>query len=144
VRYVAYNAGGQLPDWLLAKRERPRVGITLGTVVSRMAGVGALAQIVDAAREMDAEFVFALGDADASELGELPENVRLVGWIPLKSLLEHCDASVHHGGSGSTFTSLTLGVPQLVLPHGADQFDNAAMVRSAGIGLWIEESKVDA
>ncbi|MCP3800587.1 DUF1205 domain-containing protein [Allokutzneria sp. A3M-2-11 16] len=144
MRYVAYNAGGQLPEWLLAERERPRVCVTLGTVVGRLSGVGALKQIVDAAREMDAEFVFALGDSDLSDLGELPENVRVSGWIPLNSLLENCDAVVHHGGSGSTFTSLALGVPQLVLPHGADQFDNAAMVRAAGIGLWIEESAVDA
>ncbi|GAA4015536.1 salmochelin biosynthesis C-glycosyltransferase IroB [Allokutzneria multivorans] len=144
MRYVAYNAGGKLPDWLLAKRERPRVCVTLGTVVTKLSGVGALTQIVDAAREMDAEFVFALGGSDVSELGELPDNVRLAEWIPLNALLENCDAVVHHGGSGSTFTALTRGVPQLLLPHGADQFDNAAMVRKAGIGMWVEESAVNA
>ncbi|MFB9904859.1 nucleotide disphospho-sugar-binding domain-containing protein [Allokutzneria oryzae] len=144
MRYVAYNAGGVLPEWLLAKRDRPRVCVTLGTVVGRLSGVGALGAVVEAAREVDAEFVFALGGTDASELGELPDNVRVAEWIPLNALLEHCDAIVHHGGSGSTFTSLTVGVPQLLIPHGADQFDNAKMVRDAGIGLWPEESTVDA
>ncbi|QWF83301.1 nucleotide disphospho-sugar-binding domain-containing protein [Amycolatopsis sp. CA-230715] len=143
MRYVAYNAGGVLPGWLLAKRERPRVCVTLGTAVGLMS-VGALGQIVEAAKEIDAEFIFALGDSDVAELGELPENVRLVEWIPLNALLEHCDAIVHHGGSGSTFTSLAAGVPQLLLPHSADQFDNATLVRDAGIGLWLEDTTVDA
>ncbi len=73
-----------------------------------------------------------------------PDNVRVAGWVPLNALLDHCEGIVHHGGSGSTFTSLALGVPQLVLPHGADQFGNAKMVRDAGIGLWAEGSTVDA
>lgn len=117
--------------------------VTLGTAVGLMS-VGALGQIVEAAKEIDAEFIFALGDSDVAELGELPENVRLVEWIPLNALLEHCDAIVHHGGSGSTFTSLAAGVPQLLLPHAADQFDNATLVRDAGIGLWLEDTTVDA
>ena len=45
MRYVAYNAGGVLPGWLLAQRERPRVCVTLGTAVGLMS-VGALGQIV--------------------------------------------------------------------------------------------------
>ncbi|WP_173154149.1 nucleotide disphospho-sugar-binding domain-containing protein [Phytohabitans suffuscus] len=33
MRYVPYNAGGDLPDWLWQPPRRPRVLVTMGTVV---------------------------------------------------------------------------------------------------------------
>ena len=134
-RYVPYNGGGVLPEWLLAPSDRPRIAVTLGTVVSRFAGLGLLGGVVAAAREIDAEFIIASGDADPAALGDLPENVRVAGWVPLGALLDTCQAVVHHGGSGSTLTSLVAGVTQLVLPSMADQPINAELVANRGVGL---------
>ena len=145
MRYVPYNAGGDLPDWLWHPPTRPRVLITMGTVVPRLQGVGGLARMLAAAPDVDADFVLALGgDADLSPLGPLPPNVRPVGWVPLHHLLTGCSAVVHHGGSGSTMAALAAGVPQLVLPHGADQFINAGQVADLGIGTWCPPAEVDA
>ena len=96
--------------------------------------VGALTSLTNrrVARHLDAEFVLALGDADPSSLGELPDNVRAAGWVPLSALLPTCAALVHHGGAGSTLTAIDAGVTQLVLPHGADQYMNADAWRGAG------------
>jgi UDP:flavonoid glycosyltransferase YjiC (YdhE family) len=145
MRYVPYNAGGELPRWLWRAPERPRVLITMGTVVPRLQGVGGLARMLAAAPDVDADFVLALGgDADLAPLGPLPPNVRPVGWVPLHHLLPGSAAVVHHGGSGTTMAALAAGVPQLVLPHGADQFINARAVGGLGIGTWRPPAEVDA
>ncbi|GEB52560.1 nucleotide disphospho-sugar-binding domain-containing protein [Streptomyces cacaoi] len=135
MRYVPYNGGAALPDWLLAPRERPRVTVTLGTVQPVVDGISPLARVVEAARESDAEFVLALGGTDLSALGELPGNVRPVPWIPLGALLDASDAVVHHGGAGTTLTALDSGLPQIVLGQGADRPANAAAVHARGCGL---------
>lgn len=98
---------------------RPRIGLTLGTVLPMMGGLGGLSALLDAAGKIDAEFVLALGKIDAAGLPAPPDNVRVcVEWIPLGWLLRTCVAAVHHGGAGTTLTTMDAGIPQLVLPHG--------------------------
>lgn len=145
LRYVPYNGGGVLPPWLALTGEpaRPRVAVTLGSVASAMNGVRPVKRILEAAREVDAEFVLALGADDVSTLGPLPANARAVGWVPLHALLPRCAAVVHHGGAGTTLTALDSGVPQLVLPFGADQHINAAAVSGRGLGVVAGEDAVD-
>jgi UDP:flavonoid glycosyltransferase YjiC (YdhE family) len=79
-----------------------------------------------------------------ASLGELPENVRVTGWVPLGALVETCAAAIHHGGSGTTLTIVEAGIPQIVLPQGADQFVNAGWVRERGAGIVPESGVVDA
>jgi hypothetical protein len=135
MRYVPYNGGGALPSWLFEPVPRPRVAVTLGTVVPGLVGLDPLRWILAAAPELDVEFVVALGGADPGTLGALPDNVRAERWIPLNALLHTCAAVVHHGGSGSTMAALNAGLPQLVLPQGADQFDNAEAIARRGVGF---------
>jgi UDP:flavonoid glycosyltransferase YjiC (YdhE family) len=145
MRYVPYNGGGTLPEWLFERADRPLVAVTLGTVAPATTGLGPVERIVAIAPEVDAEFVIALGDADTSGIGPLPDNVRLAGdWLPLNALLRISSALVHHGGAGSTLGALAAGVPQLVLPSGADRYINATAVRDGGAGLCADESDLDA
>jgi UDP:flavonoid glycosyltransferase YjiC (YdhE family) len=135
VRYVPYNGGGGLPDWLLEPALRPRVCVTLGSVVPVVDADDALAAVVEGVGGLDAEVILALGDIDAAALGPLPSNVRLTGWVPLSALVPTCAAIVHHGGSGTTMNALVAGVPQLALPRIADQFANARAVARRGCGI---------
>ncbi|MFI9384193.1 nucleotide disphospho-sugar-binding domain-containing protein [Kutzneria sp. NPDC052558] len=145
LRYVPFNGGGQLPGWLTSRPERPRITVTLGTVAPLMTGIGPVQRIATAAAKVDAEFVVALGaNADTSSLTELPDNVRLVGYVPLGPLLATSAAVVHHGGAGTTLTTLDAGVPQIVVPQGADGPANAAAVAAAGCGLDVTEDELDA
>lgn len=137
-RYVPYNgSGGSLPSWLLAPPTRPRVCVTLGSVVPGMWGVSVVKHVVDALAGREVETVLALGGADLRALGPLPDNVRVTGWVPLSELLPSCDAIVHHGGAGTTWTALALGIPQLILPQGADQPDNAEAARKRGLAVSL-------
>ncbi len=47
---------------------------------------------------------------------------------------------VTHGGHGTVAKALVHGLPQLVIPHGRDQVDNAIRVTHRGAGLSLESS----
>ncbi|MGW1375096.1 nucleotide disphospho-sugar-binding domain-containing protein [Streptomyces sp. NPDC002446] len=138
MRYLPHNGGGVLPDWVTRQAERPRVCLTLGTVLPGVEGVGHLKQVVHEAARTGAEIVLAVGDSDLTALGDLPDNVRPTGWIPLHELLPSCSAVVHHGGDGTTFTALARAVPQLIVPHGNEQLLNTKAVADRGVGVGIE------
>jgi UDP:flavonoid glycosyltransferase YjiC (YdhE family) len=93
---------------------------------------------------MDVDVVLAAGNADLTSLGELPANVRSVGYLPLSAFLPTCSAIVHHGGSGTTATPLFYGIPQLVLPAFADNPMSAQRVADRGVGLTHDPATVDA
>ncbi|MER8187922.1 nucleotide disphospho-sugar-binding domain-containing protein [Kitasatospora sp. NPDC094015] len=144
MRYLPYNGGGVVPAELLRRGDRPRVAVTLGTVITQLDGVHAITRLIEAASSVDAEFLLAVGDADLTHLGTLPANVRPLPWVPLAELLRVCDAVVHHGGSGSTLTGLQAGVPQLLLPQGADNFAVADALTATGAALRSASEGVDA
>lgn len=144
MRYIPYNGGAVLPDWLspsASEPGQPRIGVTLGTVSPH--GLAPLASVLAAAGDLDAEFVLALGDVDTDTLGTIPPNVRIAGWLPLSALLPTCTALIHHGGGGTTFTALDAGVPQFVLPGSGDDTINAKAVRERGVGLSGSTDEVD-
>jgi UDP:flavonoid glycosyltransferase YjiC (YdhE family) len=146
MRYVPYNGGGVLPEWLLSRdSDRPLVAVTLGTVAPTMNGLGPVERVIAAAPDVDADFVLALGGkVDLDALGTLPPNVRVEGWVPLNALMAESSLLIHHGGAGTAMTPLALGVPQLVVPSGADRYINAGAVHDRGAGLSIEEEELDA
>jgi UDP:flavonoid glycosyltransferase YjiC (YdhE family) len=147
MRYVPYNGSfaevGSLPAWLIHTPDLPRVCVTLGTILPMMGGLAGLAPLMDEVASLAYEFVLVLGSADASVLGSRPANVRVEGWVPLHAVLPSCAAIVHHGGSGTTFAALDAGVPQVVVPHGADQPYNAGLVAKRGLGTSVDISRLD-
>ncbi|WP_433799093.1 nucleotide disphospho-sugar-binding domain-containing protein [Actinomycetospora sp. CA-084318] len=144
MRFVPYNGGTVVPDWAARRPERPRIAVTLGTVVPAMSGVSSLVVVLEALGGMDVEVVLAAGDADLGGLGALPANVRSIGYLPLSAFVPSCAAVVHHGGSGTTATPLFYGVPQLVLPSFADNPMSAERVVARGVGLSYDPAGVDA
>ncbi|MFF8844563.1 nucleotide disphospho-sugar-binding domain-containing protein [Streptomyces sp. NPDC015127] len=139
--YVPYNGPSVLPDWALRPAARPLVCVTLGTVLPRYGRMEPLLeQVVEALAELDVEVVVGMDEADAAALrgtARLQERLRAAGWLPLGATLPMCDVIVHHGGSGTTMTSLVSGVPQLVMPHFADQFANAEQITACGAGIQL-------
>ncbi|GAA3523787.1 salmochelin biosynthesis C-glycosyltransferase IroB [Amycolatopsis ultiminotia] len=143
MQFVPYNGGAVVPEWALHRPERPRVAVTLGTVVPTVNGVSSLTVVLEALGGMDVEVVLAAGTADLTELGELPPNVRSVGYLPLSVFLPTCSAIVHHGGSGTTAAPLFYGIPQLVLPGFADNPMSAQRVADRGVGLTHDPATAD-
>ena len=59
-------------------------------------------------------------------------SVRVERFVPQEDVLPACAAAVVHGGSGTTLAALAHGLPLVLVPQGADQFENAARVEAAG------------
>jgi len=111
----------------------PRVYVTLGTFFH--GAVDVLRQAALAAAAHDVEVLVAVGpDGDPALLGDLPANVHLEKFVPQAEILRHVDLVVHHGGAGTMLGALAEGLPQLILPQGADQPFNAAAIERAGAG----------
>ena len=66
--------------------------------------------------------------------GALPESVLRVGAVDHNQLFPRTSAVVHHGGAGTTTTAARSGIPQIVVPHGADQYYWASRVHRLGLG----------
>ena len=135
MRYVPYNESRLLPEWALTAPSRPRVCLTLGSVLPLSGELGELAAFLRQCGGLDVELILAMGEEQAAALGPVPDNVRVAGWVPLSVLLPSCAAIVHHGGAGTALTALVHGVPQLVVPRLADQPANAAVIAARGVGL---------
>ena len=58
-------------------------------------------------------------------------------YVPFSKVLPHCAAIVHHGGIGTCAQGLAAGVPQLTMPMGFDQPDNATRLQRLGVGRWV-------
>ncbi|MGW3964691.1 glycosyltransferase [Amycolatopsis sp. NPDC005003] len=104
--------------------------LTLGTVVFGATQV--LRGAIAALSRLPVDVLVAVGPGDPAALGPVPENVRVAGFVPQAEVLKHAGLVVHHGGTGTVLGSLAAGLPQLVLPQGADQFANAETLSALG------------
>lgn len=117
----------------------PLVYLTFGTAFGTPE---LLTTAIEGLALLRAHVVVATGRVGPEQLGSVPDNVTVRAWVPQAALLSHADLVVHHGGSGTTLGALAAGVPQLVLPQGADQFANADALTSAGAALSLLPGEV--
>jgi UDP:flavonoid glycosyltransferase YjiC (YdhE family) len=74
---------------------------------------------------------------DPAELGPTPANAVVVEFVPQGTVLERAALLVSHSGSGTMLGGLVHGVPQVALPRGTDQPENAALLVRAGAGVLV-------
>jgi UDP:flavonoid glycosyltransferase YjiC (YdhE family) len=137
IRSVPWSEDGAPVSW---RTGRPKVYITLGTVA--FGAVDVLRRAILETAEHEVEIVVAVGpEGDPALLGATPDNVIVERFVSQESVLRQVDLVVHHGGSGTMLGALSNGLPQLILPQGADQFFNADAITKiqAGLGLRNEE-----
>lgn len=89
------------------------------------------------------------GAAVAAEASQLPHAAVVViaagGFlelIPAREILPRCELVISHGGSGTVIGALAFGVPQILLPIGADQPLNAERCRALGVAAVLDASTV--
>jgi UDP:flavonoid glycosyltransferase YjiC (YdhE family) len=118
----------------------PLVYLTLGTVSHTATEV--LRQAVTGLARLPVTVLVALGPG--APLNDVPPNVRVAGFVPQAEVLRRADLVVHHGGTGTVLGTLAAGLPQLVLPQGADQFVNADVIEAAGAGAKLVGPEITA
>ncbi|MET9627868.1 nucleotide disphospho-sugar-binding domain-containing protein [Lentzea sp. NPDC006480] len=85
--------------------------------------------------------------AATAGLGRLDAQVVVAGpdrWLPQAEVIKQADVVVHHGGSGTMLAALAAGVPQVVLPQGADQFGNAKALVDRGAAVQPDAVSAEA
>jgi UDP:flavonoid glycosyltransferase YjiC (YdhE family) len=75
---------------------------------------------------------------------DLPPNVRHFPYLPFSQILPRCAALVHPGGIGTIAQAIRAGIPQLIVPHGNDQPDNALRLERLRLGLSIYPERYKA
>ena len=112
--------------------------VTLGTVYND--NIDLLRTAITALSRLDINVVVTTGPrSEPAALGPLPRNAVAHTYVPHRLLLPRCSVVVSQGGAGVLFAALAHGLPQLVLPQGADQFANAAACVAAGAALSLTD-----
>ena len=129
-----------LPPWGTRSVTGRRVYVTLGTMFNDLAVFRVL---LDGLARVDCTVVATVGrDNDPGLLEPLPANAIVERFIAQDEVLPHVEATVCHGGSGSTLAALAHGLPMLMLPQGADQFENAQACQEIGAALVLMPGEV--
>ncbi|HET9144267.1 nucleotide disphospho-sugar-binding domain-containing protein [Actinophytocola sp.] len=137
MRYVPYNGPGAAPGGLTGRR-RPRVCLTWGLVVPGALGPAATdpyRAAIAAITRTGVEVLALVSPERLAALGTAPPGARYLAGTPLRLVLPHCDAIVHHGGEGSAMTAACLAVPQLTITR--EPLDDQCGGRLAGTGAAI-------
>lgn len=133
--------GAPLPATEPHASEPPLVYVTLGSFFGMNTDV--FRGVIEALAAEPVEVVVTVGaDKDPAALGPVPPNTRVERFIPQGELMPRCSVVVHHGGSGTMFGALAHGLPQVILPQGADNFANADHVAGCGAGLSIGSAEL--
>jgi hypothetical protein len=133
-----------LPDWWGGSKS-PLVYITFGSVLGYMpiaAGVFRIA--LKAVESLPVRGLLTVGrQFDLSELGPVPANVRVEAWVEQADVFAQADVVVCHGGAGTAFGAVASGLPVLVVPVFADQFENGRRIAETGAGLVVQAEPED-
>jgi UDP:flavonoid glycosyltransferase YjiC (YdhE family) len=134
--------GETAPAWLAGRRGRPLIYVTLGTVHN---DVSVFRTLLDGLEGVDCDVLATVGNGnDPLALEPVPANALVERYVPQAYVLPHAAVVVAHGGSGSILATFAHGLPTLLLPQAADQFDNAARCAEIGAGLVLLPGDVTA
>ena len=121
----------------------PLVYVTFGTVWSR--DLSGHRTVIEGIADLPIRVLVTLGPGiDPAILGDQPPNVKIAGFVPQNDILPLAAAVVSHAGSGTFLAALAAGLPQVLVPLGADQFRNAAAGVAAGAAIRIDADVFDA
>lgn len=116
-------------------QRRPLVYVTLGTIFGR---APLFRLLLDSFAGVDCDVLLTVGHTvDPDDIGPAPANATVERFVPQSEILPRASVVVTHGGSGSMLGALAHGVPLLLVPQGADQFENTAACVEAGAGIAL-------
>jgi hypothetical protein len=117
VQWLPHSSQTVMPEWLYPVPSRPRIAITLGVSVRSFltADWDYVPTLLDALGEMDVEVVATLDKTQLTKVAKIPDNVRIIDYMPLDQLIPTCSAVIHHGGLATMIAAGHARVPQLVV-----------------------------
>ncbi|GLY02311.1 glycosyltransferase [Actinoplanes sp. NBRC 101535] len=123
------------PPAFRGRGERPVVLVTMGTVVEDR---DAVEFVVSSLTPLDVDILVAPYSGYGLEERDLPDpQVHSAGFVPMKDLLAVSDLVVTTAGAGTVLSTLSAGLPMVLLPMGLDKPVNAERVAARGAGLVV-------
>jgi UDP:flavonoid glycosyltransferase YjiC (YdhE family) len=120
------------------QKGKTTVYFTLGTVFNLECG-DLFARVLDGLRDLPFDVIATVGPhVDPAEFGTLPDRFELAEYVPQAEVLPRSDVVVSHGGSGSVLGALAHGLPQVLIPMGADQPANAKRCEDIGLARVLD------
>ncbi len=74
---------------------------------------------------------------------DLGDTILHIEYADFEKLLPQSALIIHHGGIGTVAQAIKSGIPQIIIPWGLDQYDNAIRIKKLGIGDYIDPKKID-
>jgi hypothetical protein len=132
------------PPWLTAfAQDRPGIYLTAGT--ERAAPDAPWRAAVEAIAALDVDAIATLGEhVDPASLGTIPPNLRVERFVPQQLVFDRVQVVMSHGGAGTMLGAAARGIPQVLTPVFADQWENAVAVSRAGAGVMLEPDQRSA
>ncbi len=128
------------PNWFQhLPEDKPLVLITLGSVFT--GDLGFFAWAAQGAYKSGMQPIVVIGytrlepEQKAELKSALPPGTIMLNWVDFDHIMPRLSAIVHHGGMGTTHAALLHAVPQVIVPHAADQRGQAQRASQAKIGL---------
>jgi glycosyltransferase (activator-dependent family) len=143
MRYVPYGGPASVPAWLRTPPRRPRIALTMGlsaTEVFRGYNIP-MSEVLRALADLDVEVVATVAQSERPNLGTVPDNARIVSYVPWHALAPTCSVVIQHGGAATLATTALHAVPQLTLHYHYDQPILARLLADQGAGLEIHTSQ---
>lgn len=128
------------PGWLSAiPSDAPIAVITLGTTFTGDLGFFSWSAQAAARAGLIPLVVIGWNPIAPEDKGKLiaalPKGTRLLNFVPFDHVLPRTRLMIHHGGMGTTHAALIHAIPQIIVPHAADQRGQARRVAQAKVGL---------
>uniref|UniRef100_A0A7N9AM22 glucuronosyltransferase n=1 Tax=Mastacembelus armatus TaxID=205130 RepID=A0A7N9AM22_9TELE len=123
-----------LESWVSG--EHGFVVFTLGSMVSEMP-VETTCVFLEAFRQIPQKVIWRYTGQIPNNV---PNNVKIMNWVPQNDLLAHpgARAFITHAGSHGLFEGLCNAVPMVMVPLDGDQPDNAQKLASRGAGVILD------
>jgi sterol 3beta-glucosyltransferase len=81
-----------------------------------------VAMVIDITKSLNTRAIIASGWSDISSNGtSLPDSIFMIQSADHESLFPRCSCVIHHGGAGTTHTTLESGTPSIICSTYADQ-----------------------
>jgi len=142
--YDGQNDTGTMPDGLAEFLDsgEPPIVFTLGSAAVMAAG-DFFNESAKAAKILGRRALLLYGRDNQPPKG-LDENIVGFEYAPFSLVFPKAACVVHQAGVGTTGQVLREGVPQLIMPFGHDQPDNAARCRRLGVAEIISRENYNA
>lgn len=141
--FIEARSSSPLPAGLEAFLEAGSAPVVFTFGSEKLANRTAFQAAADACRALDMRAIFI-----SPEQEDIPREhanrIFQVRFAPFDALFERVSCVVHHGGMGTAAAALRAGIPQLLVPFSYDQPDNAARLRSLGVGVTLAPGLFDS